>query len=386
MDTKNMGDGKIISLPSGELIFKLDSNKDNPILRPEDFGLTWQENGEEKIGAVFNGGGEIFNGKVILTPRCHKNYKEGTFLDEKTGIERRCLENYISEIWLFDSENGSNFKRLNSTVIKGNGTKHKDFVYGIEDIRIIKYEDMYLLIGCGKVAPAFKGKNADRIAIYSTNDFVDISYHGIVDAFDSRNAIPFPEHVRGKLYIFLRIHPSIQLAPLEGGLEQLLFPGKYRKYWEKIYSNRDKYLMFDTGSYPHEREKIGPGSQIIKTKKGWLFIYHAVGELEREILEIYGVNVSIKRGYSICAAILDLEDPRKVLCRTRNPIYVPNAPYELLGSSEFPLDVPYVVFPTSAIVHKEKLLIYAGAGDKYEILLTCDINKFVDYLWKYCRV
>ncbi len=386
MDTKNMGDGKIISLPSGELIFKLDSNKDNPILRPEDFGLTWQENGEEKIGAVFNGGGEIFNGKVILTPRCHKNYKEGTFLDEKTGIERRYLESYISEIWLFKSDDGNNFKRLNSTVIKGNGTEHKDFVYGIEDIRIIKYEDMYLLVGCGKVAPAFKGKNADRIAIYSTNDFVDISYHGIVDAFDSRNAIPFPEYVRGKLYIFLRIHPSIQLAPLEGGLEQLLFPGKYRKYWEKIYSNRDKYLMFDTGSYPHEREKIGPGSQLIKTKKGWLFIYHAVGELDKDILGSYGVDVSIKRGYSICAAILDLEDPRKVLCRTRNPIYVPNAPYELSGSSEFPLDVPYVVFPTGAIVYGEKLLIYAGAGDKYEILLTCDVNKFVDYLWKYCRV
>ncbi|OYD17520.1 hypothetical protein CH333_00660 [candidate division WOR-3 bacterium JGI_Cruoil_03_44_89] len=385
INTKNLGDGMTASLPSGEVIFKLDSCKDNPILRPRDIGLTWQEDGVKKVGAVFNGGGEVFNERVILAPRCHKNYREGKFVDERTGTERKCLENYISEIWLFESENGMHFKRLNTTMIRGDGTSHKDFVYGIEDIRIVRYEDMYLLVGCGKVAPPFQGKNADRIAIHSTKDFVDISYHGMVDAFDSRNAIPFPEYIGGKLYIFLRMYPNIQIAPLVGGVEQLLFPVKHREYWEGIYTNRDKHRLFHVGNFPHEREKIGPGTQPIKTERGWLFIYHAVGEIGGELSTSYGVETPIKRGYSICAALLDTDNPRRVLCRTRKPIYIPNAPYELFGNEEYPVDVPYVVFPTGAVVCGEKLLIYAGVGDKYEILLSCNINKLVEYLWKYCR-
>jgi predicted GH43/DUF377 family glycosyl hydrolase len=48
---------------------------------------------------VFNGGAEYFEDRVILLPRCHKNYKKGKFFDEKLGMERDCLENYISEVW-----------------------------------------------------------------------------------------------------------------------------------------------------------------------------------------------------------------------------------------------------------------------------------------------
>jgi len=385
IDIKNLGDGEIKSLPSGEVIFKLDSYQDNPILKPEDIGLVWYEDGVKKVGAVFNGGAEVFNGKVILAPRCHKNYKEEKFTDEMTGIERKCFENYISEIWLFESADGMHFKRLDGLAIKGDGTDHRDFTYGIEDMRIVKYKDTYLLLGCGKVAPPFKGKNADKIAIYSTKDFANITYHGIVDAFDSRNAVPFPEYIRGKPYIFLRMYPNIQLTPLNGGIEQLLYPEKYRKLWEEIYINRDKYLLFQTDSYSHEKEKIGPGTQPVKTERGWLFIYHSVGKIEKGILSSYGVTTSVERGYSVCAALLDLDDPTKVLCRTRHPIYIPNAPYEFSGNKEYPVDVIYVVFPTGAVLSGEKLLIYAGAGDKYEILLSCNINKLVEYLWKYCR-
>lgn len=385
IDIKNLGDGEIKSLPSGEVIFKLDSYQDNPILKPEDIGLVWYEDGVKKVGAVFNGGAEVFNGKVILAPRCHKNYKEEKFTDEMTGIERKCFENYISEIWLFESADGMHFKRLDGLAIKGDGTDHRDFTYGIEDMRIVKYKDTYLLLGCGKVAPPFKGKNADKIAIYSTKDFANITYHGIVDAFDSRNAVPFPEYIRGKPYIFLRMYPNIQLTPLNGGIEQLLYPEKYRKLWEEIYINRDKYLLFQTDSYSHEKEKIGPGTQPVKTERGWLFIYHSVGKIEKGILSSYGVTTSVERGYSVCAALLDLDDPTKVLCRTRHPIYIPNAPYELTGNEDHPVDVPNVVFPTGAIVYGKKLLIYAGAGDKYEILLSCNINNLVDYLWRYCR-
>ena len=382
---QKLGDGEIILLNSGDTIFKMDSFRGNPVVKPQDLGLVWKENDTPKIGAVFNAGAEIFQDKIILLPRCHQGYRKGKFFDKKLGIERSYLENYISEVLPLVSDDGINFTRFQNVVIKGNGTDQQDFIYGIEDLRIIKYDHRFLLVGCGKIKPPFKGENADRIAIYSTEDFVNISYHGLVESFDSRNAIPFPEPINGRYYILLRFHPNIHLACLEAGIEQLLNPSKYKKEWEKLYEQRQQNLLLKAGYLLHEKEKIGPSTPLIKTDKGWLFIYHSVGEIEEDICKEYGLSEKIKRGYSICAALLDLENPEKVLCRTRHPIYIPSAPYELYGDEQYPVDVPAVVFPVGAIVRKDKLILYAGAGDKYIILLSCNLDNLVDYLYKYCQ-
>ncbi len=382
--SNDLGDGEVVQTESGERIFKLNSFEKNPIVKPEDLGLCWIEDGKEKPGAVFNAGAEIFQDKVILTPRCHKNYQESTFFDKDLGRQRRCLENYISEVWPLIGEDGIHFKRLSQVVIKGDGTDHKDFLYGIEDLRIIQYPQRYLLVGCGKIKPPFKGKDADRIAIYSTKDFKNIAYHGMVGEFDGRNAIPFPEEINGKLYMLFRFHPHIHLDLLPAKMDQLLYPAKHKDDWLGIYQRREKNLLLEAGDYPHEREKIGPSTQIIKTDKGWLVIYHAVGEINLQICKEYGLSQKIERGYSICAALLDLEDPRKVLCRTRHPIYIPSAPFELYGDRRYPVDVPAVIFPTGAILLDKKLLIYCGAGDKYITILSCHLDHLIDYLWRYC--
>jgi len=381
---QKLGDGKIILLDSGDTIFKMDSFRDNPIVKPQDLGLVWKEDNTPKIGAVFNPGAEIFQDKVILLPRCHQGYRKGRFFDEKLGIERSYLENYISEVWPLVSDDGIHFTRFQDVVIRGDGTDHQDFIYGIEDLRIIKYDYKYLLVGCGKIKPPFKGKNADRIAIYSTENFINITYHGLVESFDSRNAIPFSEPINGRHYILLRFHPNIHLACLKGGIEQLLNPSKYKKEWEKIYEQHQQNLLLETGYLPHEKEKIGPSIPLIKTDKGWLLIYHGVGEIEEDIYKEYGLSEKIERGYSICAALLDLEHPEKVLCRTRHPIYIPSASYELYGNEQYPVDVPVVVFPVGAIMRKDKLILYAGAGDKYIILLSCNLDNLINYLCKSC--
>lgn len=383
---KELGDGRTILLGSGEVIFKLDSYEKNPIVKPQDIGLTWLEDKELKIGAVFNSGAEMFQDKVILMPRCHQQYQKGVFLDEKLGIKRYYLENYISEVWPLVSEDGVHFTRFQNVAVRGDGSDHQDFTYGIEDIRIIKYEQIYLLVGCGKTKPPFKGENADRIAIYSTNDFSNITYHGMVKPFDSRNAIPFSEPINGRLYMLFRFHPNLHIDSLEAGIEQLLNPSNHIKQWEKIYERRSQNLLLEAGHYPHEKEKIGPGTQIIKTRRGWLLIYHGVGEIDTDICKTYGLSKKIERGYSVCAALLDLDNPRKVVCRTTNPIYIPSVPYELWGNDQYPIDVPAVVFPVGALVLKNKLLIYCGAGDKYITLLSCNLDNLLDYLWKHCKL
>ena len=382
---QKLGDGETVLLDSGETIFKLDSLENNPIVKPQDIGLIWQENGELEIGAVFNGGAEVFQDKVILTPRCHQGYQKATFFDEKLGIERSCLENYISEVWPLVSEDGVHFTRFQDVAIRADGTDHQDFTYGIEDIRIVKHGRRYLLVGCGKIKPPFKGGNADRIAIYSTDNFVNVTYHGMVESFDSRNAVPFPEPVNGRHYVLLRFHPDIHLSLLKAGMDQLLNPSRHKERWEEIYARRSQSLLLEARCYPHEKEKIGPSTQVIRTDRGWLLIYHAVGEIKGDVCKAYGLAEGIKRGYSVCAALVDLDDPRKVLCRTRNPIYIPSAPYELHGNEQYPVDVPAVVFPVGALVRKDKLILYAGAGDKYIVLLSCRLDNLVDYLWEYCQ-
>ncbi len=383
---ENLGDGKVIEIESGETIFRLDSHEKNPIVKPQEIGLTWKENGKLRIGAVLNGGAEFFEDQVILLPRCHRNYRKGKFFDERLGRERDCLENYISEVWPLISRDGVHFTRFQNVAIRGDGTDHQDFIYGIEDIRIIKHEKSHLLVGCGKIKPPFKGSNADRIAVYSTEDFVKTTYCGMVESFDSRNAVPFPTTVNGNLYTLLRFHPDIHIGLLKDGMNQLLNPAAHKDKWEEIYNMRNENLLLKAGLYPHEKEKIGPGPQLIKTDRGWLLIYHAVGEIDINICKAYGLSKKIERGYSISAALLDLEDPRNVICRTKNPIYIPSAPYELYGNEEYPVDVPAVVFPVGAIVLQNRILIYAGAADKYIILLSCKLDKLINYLLGHCKL
>jgi predicted GH43/DUF377 family glycosyl hydrolase len=375
-----LGDGEIVKLSSHHHLFQLAAHPDNPIVRPADIGLTWFEEGTPRLGAVFNPGAGLLGDTVILTPRCHKDYRSGTFFDQRLSRERTCLEDYTSEIWPLVSEDGVNFARLGSTAIKGDGSEHEDFRYGIEDLRIVKRREDYLLVGCGKVKPPFKGENADRVAVYSTTNFTKVSYHGIIECFDSRNAVPFSVSVEDRFYMLLRFHPNTHIDCLEGGLEQLLAPANYADEWEKVYARRNETLLLEAGNSSHEREKTGPGTQVIQTDVGWLILYHAVGRIDPEIAQTYGLSEGMDRAYSVCAALLDLKNPAKVIRRTRMPVYIPSRPHELWGNEQFPVDVPAVVFPVGAIVHKDKLLVYCGAGDKYIVLLSCRLADLLEYL------
>jgi len=375
----NFGDGEIIRIDD-KYLFKLSNFNGNPIVKPEDIGLVWKANGEEKKGAVFNGGVEIFQNKTMLLPRCHKNYKRIKFFDKEKGFERYGMENYVSEIYILSSDDGIHFSIYNDNPIRGDGSEHKDFVYGIEDIRIIKHKNMFYLIGCGKIKPPFKGGNADRIAIYTTEDFKKIDYRGIISAFDARNTtLLFTDN---GIYVFLRFYPNINVVKLPD-IDVVLNPAKHRDWWEKQYNSQEDSILFKTGDFPHESEKIGIGTQLIPTEKGWLFIYHAVGHITKKITEAYNLKEDIPRGYSVNAALLDYENPRKAIARSPFPVCIPNEPYELEGNEEYPIDVPDVVFPTGAVLKDEKLFIYAGAGDKYVVLLTANIHYLLEYLLKY---
>ena len=111
-----------------------------------------------------------------------------------------------------------------------------------------------------------------------------------------------------------------------------------------------------------EELKVGAGPPPIKTRIGWLIIYH---------------GVSREKVYRAGAAILDLHDPSKIIGRTKTPILEPKEPYEKFG------DVNNVVFPTGAcVVDNDKLFVYYGAADKVCCLATADLNYLLDHILK----
>ena len=105
--------------------------------------------------------------------------------------------------------------------------------------------------------------------------------------------------------------------------------------------------------------RIGIGPPLLKTEHGWLLIYHGVKET---------VGGSI---YRIGLALLDLEEPTRVLRRTDEWVLAPSASYEREG------DVPNAIFPCGLIhdVAQDELRLYYGAADTSICLATASFDE-----------
>jgi predicted GH43/DUF377 family glycosyl hydrolase len=88
--------------------------------------------------------------------------------------------------------------------------------------------------------------------------------------------------------------------------------------------------------------RIGAGASPIRTPEGWLEIYHGADSGNR---------------YCLGALLLDLEQPWKVLARSRNPIMEPAADYEHAGF------FGNVVFTNGHLADGDTVTLYYGASD-----------------------
>ena len=115
--------------------------------------------------------------------------------------------------------------------------------------------------------------------------------------------------------------------------------------------------------------KIGAGPTPIECDLGWLVFFH-------------GANLTCSGlVYSIGAAIVDRDDPSKVLHRCGNFLLAPEKIYETSGY------VPNVLFPVSCLTDSKtgRIAIYAGGADTVTELLFTDIDPVIDYILKYER-
>jgi beta-1,2-mannobiose phosphorylase / 1,2-beta-oligomannan phosphorylase len=226
---------------------------------------------------------------------------------------------------------------------------------GCEDPRLTQIGDsVYMLY------TAYDVRTAPRVALtkISVKDFIAnnwsnwskpilISPPGMSD----KDACLFPEKINGKYYIFHRLENEIDLC----AIDDLEFKGK-NKYLEE-----NNWLKPRKGWWDYR--KVGAATPPIKTKEGWILLYHGIAE---------------DHSYSVGAALLDLNDPTIVLARTGEPIFKPETDYEKSG------DVPNVVFPCGAIVKDKKIFLYYGGGDLVTGVATLEIDQLLEKL-RYCR-
>ena len=154
-----------------------------------------------------------------------------------------------------------------------------------------------------------------------------------------KDSFIFPKKFKGKFALIHRILPDIQIAYFKN------FKELNKEYWRKYAHNLKKYIVLEP-QHGFESRNIGGGVPPIETEKGWLMIYHAVEDSNQGKI------------YHAAAALLDKNDPTKVIGRLEKPLFSPTELYEKQG------DVNNVVFPTGTALFGDRLYIYYGAADK----------------------
>lgn len=242
---------------------------------------------------------------------------------------------------------------------------------GIEDPRIEKLDDLYYLF-----YTAYDGKNA-RIAYAVSKDLINFEKKGLISPsitydeaedffrkscclqekyflFESfykekhgldvllweKDAFLLPKKIKGQYMLFHRILPGIQLVYFKDFQEL-----KSVKFWKRYLKNLGDNIVIDP-KYWFEIRNVGGGCPPIETEKGWLLIYHAVEDTNHG------------KVYHAAAALLDKNNPLKIVGRLNYPLFSPNEPWERMGS------VSNVVFPTSAILRKGRVIVFYGAADQ----------------------
>ncbi|MEI6378153.1 MAG: pesticidal protein Cry7Aa [Candidatus Falkowbacteria bacterium] len=240
---------------------------------------------------------------------------------------------------------------------------------GLEDPRIVKIDGQFLV-----TYVAHDGKNAVSCYLYGT-DLKKLKRGGLISpkipyrhlpriwrwcqlkdeyflfqAFYQnfggdnillwhKDFVPFSEKINGRYYFLERILPDMQLVACDS-LDDL--HDKY--FWIRHLLETDRHVLFEN-TMSFEPRNIGGGAPPIKTAEGWLVIYHGVEEHNKA------------RTYSAGAALLDLNDPHKIIGRLPMPLLKPETDYELTGQ------VNNVIFPTGTALFGDELYFYYGCAD-----------------------
>jgi beta-1,4-mannooligosaccharide/beta-1,4-mannosyl-N-acetylglucosamine phosphorylase len=220
------------------------------------------------------------------------------------------------------------------------------FEYGY-DPRVTKIDDRYYVTWCN----GYQGQ--PTIGLAWTTDFK--TFTRMENAFlpFNRNGVLFPKKIDGKYLMLSR--PSDPGHTSFGEIYVSQSPDL--TCWGK-----HRFVMRTAGGW--QGTKIGAGPVPIETSEGWLMIYHGV---------LTSCNGMV---YSMGAALLDIDQPWKVLHRTAAYLLSPQMIYECVG------DTPNVVFPVATLSDAStgRIAIYYGAADTVTCLAYTQVDELIEFI------
>jgi beta-1,2-mannobiose phosphorylase / 1,2-beta-oligomannan phosphorylase len=172
----------------------------------------------------------------------------------------------------------------------------------------------------------------------------------------SKDVILFPKKINGKFALFNRILPDIQIIYADR-LEDLATT----TFWEEYLKNLADFVVLEN-KYWFESRHIGGGPPPIETPDGWLTIFHSTEQSNK------------KKVYHASAALLDINDPTKIIGRLREPLFSPEEEWEVHGF------VSNVVFPTGTAIFGDDLYIYYGAADQHVCVAKTSLSGLINTL------
>src|SRR4030042_1701223 len=291
----------------------------NPIVTADDMPFT--------CSGIYNSGVVRFKGKYLIVCR----------------VESIDISNYFIPAI---SEDGYHFKVSKKPISLPRDEEFKRYTEEmIYDPRITEIDGVYY------ICFAAHSSYGVRIGMLKTKDFEKFDSCGFISEPDNRNGVLFPEKIGG----------------LYARLDRPTLPGDHGDIWisyspDLVFWGKSK-CIFKRGAQGHcYWQKIGAGAVPIKTKKGWLEIWHGVH-----------VMAGYQYVYHLGAMLLDLNDPSKVVARAKAPILSPREPYERVGLTS------NVVFTSGAILEENgEVKIYYGGADTVQCMATAHIDDLVE--------
>jgi len=223
------------------------------------------------------------------------------------------------------------------------------------DPRVTWIEDRYYITWCN-------GYYGASIGAGWTKDFKE--FHQIESPLMpyNRNGVLFPRKIRGNFALLSR--PSDSGHTPFGDIFYSCSPDM--TYW-----GCHRHVMGTLGADSlWQSTKVGAGPVPIETTRGWLLFYHGV------------LNSCNGFVYSMGAALLDLDEPWKVIMRSGNYLLSPQAEYECVG------DVPNVFFPGAALADSRtgRIAIYYGGADTVVGLAFTRVDILFDWLEEHNKI
>jgi predicted GH43/DUF377 family glycosyl hydrolase len=294
----------------------------NPILSAEDWPYP--------VNSVFNPGAATHDAETVLLAR----------VEDLRGI---------SHLTVARSANGVDGWVIDAEPLLAPEFEVESEQWGFEDPRVVWVDELERwVITCTAYGPA-----GPAVYLATTADFTSVERHGIVRQPEDKNAALLPYRIDGRWILLHR--PKTEFGGARG--EILLSRSSDLISW----SAPEQVLQPRAGAW-WDSLRIGLGPPPLRTEHGWLLVYHGVKDTISG--EVYRVGL----------ALLDLDEPTRVLRRLPNWILAPLAPYERTG------DVPNVIFPCG-LVHDTaggEIRLYYGAADSSICLATAQLDHLLE--------